>query len=452
MQQNQLSPLELAKHVQSLGFWSWDALADDLYWSPELCALYGVDTPPRTETSFLSIVHPHDRLRVEAEISSFLADGETFTHEFRIVRPNGEIRSVIDQGRVERGPDGAAVRLTGVNLDVTALRTSQRPDLPPAAKAYQAAFDNAAIGLALIAPDGTWIEANDHLCKFLGRTRAELMQLTFQEITHPDDVDADVAQLQRVLTGAVDSYSMDKRYLRPDGEAVWGRLTVGCIRGEDGDVQVFVSAVEDISTRKAADIRQALVTRELNHRVKNLMSVVQSIARRTLDTDRPMHEARAVFAGRLEALARAQDVILQGFADKADLSQLLAEAIGTCAPDPARVRMKGPAVLVAPERALALTLIFHELCTNAVKHGALSNARGQVDVSWELLDPATSRVKLAWTESGGPRVDASGKKGFGSVLIQRALPLEARRLDMRPEGLVFEMTAELATAAPAFGV
>jgi PAS domain S-box-containing protein len=118
---------------------------------------------------------------------------------------------------------------------------------------FQATFENAAVGIAHVAPDGRWLRVNEALCRIVGYPVDELLTKTFQDITHPDDLAAEVAQVELVREGKIDSYDVDKRYLRKDGTIVWGRKTVGCVRKKDGSIDYFVSVVEDITARKRAE-------------------------------------------------------------------------------------------------------------------------------------------------------------------------------------------------------
>src|SRR5262249_22600 len=142
-------------------------------------------------------------------------------------------------------------------------------------------FENAAIGIAHVAPDGRWLRVNAALRRILGYPADELVTKSFQDITHPDDLAADLAQVELMREGKIDSYDLDKRYLRKDGTIVWGRLTVGCVRKRGGSIDYFVTAIEDISARKAHEEQAHLLMREANHRAKNLLSLVQAIARQT---------------------------------------------------------------------------------------------------------------------------------------------------------------------------
>src|SRR5690606_38202136 len=134
-----------------------------------------------------------------------------------------------------------------------------------------ATFENAAVGIAHVAPNGAMLRVNDRLCQIVGWSAEELTTKTFPGITHPDDVEPNLALLRRVLSGEIDHYAMEKRYRRKDGSVVWCNLTVSCVRKIDGTVDYFISVVEDISKRKRAEKQNRLLLREVNHRAKNLL-------------------------------------------------------------------------------------------------------------------------------------------------------------------------------------
>ncbi|GHO59323.1 PAS domain-containing sensor histidine kinase [Ktedonobacter robiniae] len=119
-----------------------------------------------------------------------------------------------------------------------------------AERRFQGVFDQAAVGMALVSLDGQWLQVNQKLCDILGYTRLELRRMTFQDITHPDDLDADLAYVQQLLAGKIETYAMDKRYFRKDGSLVWAHLTVSLARDKTEAAQYFISVVEDITERK----------------------------------------------------------------------------------------------------------------------------------------------------------------------------------------------------------
>jgi PAS domain S-box-containing protein len=169
---------------------------------------------------------------------------------------------------------------------------------------FQATFENAAVGTAHIARDGRLLRVNDALCRILGYPVDELLSNSFPDVTFPDDLAADLAQVELIGEGKINSYGVEKRYLRKDGAIIWGRKTVGCVRKGDGSIDYFVAVLEDISARKAHDDQVRLLMREVNHRAKNMLSLVQAIARQT--AARKPEDFIERFSERVQALAANQ--------------------------------------------------------------------------------------------------------------------------------------------------
>jgi two-component sensor histidine kinase len=216
----------------------------------------------------------------------------------------------------------------------------------------------------------------------------------------------------------------------------------------------WVATYADVSERRAADERQALLMRELDHRAKNALAVVQAALRLTPKDDAETY-ARAV-GGRVAALARAHTLLAMGQWSGAELRDLawgeLAPFLGSTAgdkrPQP-RAALDGPDVTLVTGAAQAFSMALHELATNATKHGALSTPEGRVSVFWEV-DGEAGLLRLLWTESGGPPLMASPtRRGFGSRLLEATLKDQlggklAR--DWRPGGLVCTIELPLARA------
>ena len=189
-----------------------------------------------------------------------------------------------------------------------------------------------------------------------------------------------------------------------------------------------------------------LLIEELNHRVKNTLAVLQSIATQTFRS--ASRAEREKFEGRLGALAEAHNLLSQEKWQGAELREVIGRVLQPYLLNtPERVRMFGPQVPLAPRLAVVLSMIVHEIATNAAKYGALSNDTGTVAVDWEILEEADGRkLRLIWTEAGGPPVTAPVQRGFGSRLIERSardqLGGEAT-VDFLPRGVVYTVSCAL---------
>jgi PAS domain S-box-containing protein len=230
--------------------------------------------------------------------------------------------------------------------------------------------------------------------------------------------------LQRIRSGErIDHYETIRR--RKDGSLVEISLTVSPIKNADGEIIGASKIARDITERRRAQEQQALLLGEMKHRVRNTLATVQAIATQTLRS--AASEDRDAFLARLRALAGAHDLLTLERWNQAPIGDVVAGALNAFqGSHGARIAIAGPkdAVLDA-HKAMLLAMALHELSTNAIKYGALSNEGGQVSVRWDLVPgDEAQRLKFVWQESGGPPVKPPERKGFGSVLIERALQRE----------------------------
>ncbi|MFN7949807.1 MAG: PAS domain S-box protein [Blastocatellia bacterium] len=213
--------------------------------------LFGAERPELLlgKTPF-ELFHPDVHDLVRSRIERVLSGEAVPLAEERIVRLDGQVVDVevsaspfIEQGRTS---------IHVVLRDITWRKQTEQQRRESEEK-FRATFNQAAVGIAHVAPDGSWLLVNDALCRITGYSRDELLRLSFQQITHPDDLDSDVAYVQQMLEGKLQIYSLEKRYLRPDGSPVWINLTVSLVRDEAGAPQYFISVIEDIQERKRAE-------------------------------------------------------------------------------------------------------------------------------------------------------------------------------------------------------
>ncbi len=264
---------------------------------------------------------------------------------------------------------------------------------------------------------------------------------------HPEDrphvtqaFDAAMDPAQRAL------YDVEYRAIgKEDGVLRWVAAKGRGLFDESGRCVRVLGTALDITVRKRAEEHMRLLINELNHRVKNTLAIVQGIAAQTLSRNEVPPEVSETLTARLVALARAHDVLTTekwAGADIREMAEVAAAPYQRANTSP--FRLHGPPIQLPPNTAIAFSLIFHELATNAAKYGALSTPGGEVHLSWSTTpDPDGRRLDLTWREVGGPPVTPPTKTGFGTRLIQRGLAAEmnaAVQLDYQPGGLVFTLT------------
>jgi PAS domain S-box-containing protein len=236
---------------------------------------------------------------------------------------------------------------------------------------------------------------------------------------HPDDKHM-MAQFHRTADQE-DSYPVEYRIVRPDGAMLWvsgrGRVVA---RGADGKAHRVFNIVMDISERKKAEEHVQLLMREVSHRSKNLLAVVQSIAGQTVRTAGSLEKFAAMFTHRLQGLAASHDLLIQENWRGALLHDLAVHQLALFAEAGGpRLTITGPKIMLTPQAAQAIGLALHELGTNAIKHGAWSVPSGNVSIRWtfDAHSNGASVLQMRWEERGGPLVAEPVRKGFGHVVI-----------------------------------
>lgn len=196
--------------------------------------------------------------------------------------------------------------------------------------------------------------------------------------------------------------------------------------------------------RRNAEERQKLLLGELSHRVKNSLAIVHAIALQTIRSSASLQDFETAFLGRLRALAEAHALLLAQDWSWAKLELLVEEAlVPFIGRDASRLHIQGPDLLLKPQTAMSMSMVLHELATNAARHGALRTETGRITVGWDVT-PANgaSQVQLLWSEAGGPPVSPPRKLGFGTQLIRRSIQLELdgeADLSFPPDGMVCQM-------------
>jgi PAS domain S-box-containing protein/diguanylate cyclase (GGDEF)-like protein len=198
------------------------------------------------------LTHPDDR-EADVEVAWRILGGELDTHqcEKRFVRPDGSVVWALANLTFLRDEAGRPLSWVAQFQDITARRAAEAA-LRTSEERFRLAFEDAPIGIALVGPDGNWLRVNKTLCDMTGYAEDELLASTFQDITHPDDLDADLEQVRQMLAGDIRSYEMEKRYFRADGSVIWILLSVSLVRDAAGAPLYFISQIQDIDERRRA--------------------------------------------------------------------------------------------------------------------------------------------------------------------------------------------------------
>jgi len=303
------------------------------------------------------------------------------------------------------------------------------------------------------ASDSPIIFANDSFLSLTGYGREEVLGQTFKFLMARGADPEALAQLEAEFEGSSGTGS-ENLYRRKDGSEFWAATFISPVRDERGDVVQHFASFMDLTKHKHEQAHSKMLIEELNHRVKNTLATVQSIAWQALRKASDPKAIRESIESRLFALSRSHDLLTRDDWEGAgllDLVNVALEPFGVSNGRAERFVITGNNILLTPKATLALGIAFHELATNAVKYGAFSNATGSILIAWTIEPtPEGNRLILHWQEKDGPSVARPSYKGFGSQVIERGLAheLEAMvHLHYRADGVVCKIDIPAPQAA-----
>ncbi|GJD36110.1 GAF domain-containing protein [Methylobacterium aerolatum] len=465
----------------SLGWWDWDIPNDRLYAGEYFARMYGVDPALAAAgaplAAFIAGIHPEDRTWVGERIAHAIETAGDFAEEYRLLAADGTVTWVHARGRCYHDAEGRPLRYPGVATDITAvkkaglrqdalLRLGDRlRDLDTVPGLVQAAAEIVAdvlgasrAGYGLVEPVDETLDIPTDWCapaidSIAGSYKfreygSHIEDLKRGEIVLIEDVERDPrsrATAERFL--ALGIRTMINVPVMERGRLVGiGFVHYATSRSFRPEELAFVQTVTDrvqvAVGRVQAEQQQGLLNGELSHRLKNTLAMVQGIAGQTLRSVSDQAPVRA-FTERLIALSRAHDVLMQDSWAAAPIRSVV-EKVLALQTSLDRFRIEGPGLALAPQATLSLSLLLHELTTNAIKYGALSREAGFVRVAWWVEEGPERSIVLAWEERGGPAAVAPTRRGFGARLIETGLiGTRDTRLDYSERGLDAEFRAPI---------
>lgn len=247
---------------------------------------------------------------------------------------------------------------------------------------------------------------------------------------HPEDRERIAMSREAAVTAAGEQWQDEYRVATATGSYADVLDRGYLVRDSDGQALRMIGALADVTDRKRAEAQQSLLLAELNHRVRNILAVITSLATQTIRRSRGLDDFNDAFVGRLHALSRVHGLLTRSNWTKTTLDAVAREALAPHGAGEAstQIRISGPPSEVSPRTAQALSLLFHELGTNAAKYGALSETKGAIDLDWEIAasNGQQGRITISWCERGGPAVAPPERRGFGSLLIEQTVRFELK--------------------------
>lgn len=401
--------------------------------SPEYFDMMGM---PRDKRSFTveewrERVHPDDRERASAAVTALIEEGAPYDVEFRTIQRDGSVRWFANRAVLFRRPDGRPDRVLGAMLDIDDLKRAEAA-VRERERRFRAMADDAPVMIWTSDADGRVTFVSRYGQTFTGVPEAEVLNDGWTRMIHPADLPT-VMECRRQAYLERRPYSFDTRARRHDGVYRW-MLATATPRFEDDVFVGYIGTLLDIADRKLAEERHALLMREVDHRAKNVLSLVISVLRVT--RAETVEGYVAAVEGRVEAMARAHVLLAESRWMGAPLRRLVEDELGGYLEAPGQVTLDGPDLALLADAVQPMTIVLHELVTNAAKHGALSTAAGTLAVTWERT--AAGGLDLTWRETAGAPVSAPSRHGFGRVLMES---LVGRQLDgtiaftWEPQGL-----------------
>ncbi|AVH73677.1 PAS domain S-box protein [Nostoc sp. 'Lobaria pulmonaria (5183) cyanobiont'] len=474
---------QLALRGNNDGIWDWNVKTNEVFFSARWKEMLGYEDNEISNhlDECVTRVHPNDLDWVKQAVQDHFAQKTPFyIAEYRALCKDGTYKWILDRGQALWDEDGNVVRMAGSHTDITdrkqaeetlnsllnqlesmveertaeltkinkSLQTEiterQRIEeaLRESEQRFRAAFHQAAVGIAHIAIDGSWLLVNQKLCDLLGYTLEELQLLTFQDITHPDDLNTNLKYVEQILADNIQTYSMEKRYFRKDNSIVWVNLTVSLMRESSGEPKYFISVVEDINERKAAQrerkqweeqikaslLEKEVLLKEIYHRVKNNLQVISSLLnlqsayikdKEDLVIFQQSQQRIASMALVHEKLYQSQDLAKINFGEY--IRDLVASLFTAYEVDENAITLTintEDCISLGLDTAIPCSLIIHELVSNSLKYAFTKGSNGAIHI--EIKKIINNKLTLIVSDNGiglPPNFDLKKLASLGWELV-----------------------------------
>ena len=367
---------------------------------------------------WIDLIHADDLTQVGMARMAARATLSAYTFEARFRRADGEYRWMFASAKPRFDRAGGFLGYIGLAIDLTETRRAQDA-LRESEERFRLIAETAPVMLWMSDEQGACTYINSALRQFWG-VGGDVSDLAWGDTVLAEDRPALLEALGRSMA-CQGPFEGDARYYRADGQVRDVHTVAQPRLDASGRFIGMIGVNIDLTDLRAAETRQRLLINELNHRVKNTLASVQSIARQTLREGETTGAARERLLDRIMAMSVAHDILTRESWEGAAVHDIVSGAIQPfVSPESPRIHVSGPAARLGPSAALALALALHELSTNAVKYGALSTSEGRVDIVWTPSEDGRS-IRLRWKEQGGPPVAPPTRKGFGSRLLDGGL-------------------------------
>lgn len=390
----------------------------------ELCRILGRSRDVLLRSDISAVTHPDDIPPSLDRVARTVATGEPASLDKRYRRPDGSEIWAHSTVSLLRDQFGRPQSLLVVTADLTARRNAEAA-LRASEERFRALATLVPALLWETSADGSDVALNARWLDYTGQSVEETQGGGWLDAIHPDDR-ANSAEILARGYATGEPIMAEHRVRSRDGTYRWFLVRQSPIRDEAGRVVRWLGAGIDVQEQRELQERQELLVAELQHRVRNILTVIRSVFSRTVEAGSDPEDAADHFRGRLDALARTQVLATASAEGWTDLENLVRdELLSVGATDGTSVRISGPEVRLLPKQAEMLGLAIHELTTNALKYGALKITSAQLDIRWRVnIDyRGGSRLEFAWTEQGVPTVPVQpSREGFGRELIEEALP------------------------------